>query len=98
MWLPPMCTRALRVPRLQVELARRLRDLLEDPVGVELHELALDLLARRRGSASSASSVEELDPELADDAPPAALELLHRRLVEDLVARHLVDQHASLLQ
>ena len=36
----------------------------------------------------------EVDAELADDAPPAALELLHGRLVEDLVARHLVDQQA----
>ena len=36
-----------RVARLQVELARRLRDLLEDPVGIELDELPLDLLPRR---------------------------------------------------
>src|SRR6185437_14526866 len=37
----------------------------------------------------------EVDPELADDAPPAALELLHGRLVEDLVARHFVDQQGG---
>ena len=49
----------------------------------------------RRSSARAAR--REVDAELADDAPPAALELLHRRLVEDLVARHLVDQHGSLL-
>jgi hypothetical protein len=37
--------------------------------------------------------MEELDSELADDAPPAALQLLQRRLVEDLESRQLVDQH-----
>ncbi len=31
--------------------------------------------------------VEEVDPELADDAPPAAFELRQGGLVEDLVAR-----------
>ncbi len=89
------------VARLKVELARRFRHLLEDPVRVELDELTLDLLPcgleqgdafrmRLRGS--------EVDPELADDPPPAALELLHRRLVEDLVARHLVYEHSGLLE
>ena len=39
--------------------------------------------------------VQELDPELADDPAPAALELRQRELVEDLVPRHVVDQHAS---
>ena len=47
MWLPPTWIVSLRVARLEVELARRLRDLLEDPVGVELDELSLDLLACR---------------------------------------------------
>jgi hypothetical protein len=42
-----------RVARLHVELARRLGDLLEDPVGVELDELALDLLAGARNSSSA---------------------------------------------
>src|SRR5581483_12372400 len=78
--------------RLQVELGGRLRHLLEDPVGVELHELALDVLS---GGAKGLERllVQELDPEVAHDAAPAALELLHRELVEDLVPRHLVDQH-----
>ena len=84
----------LGVPRLQLELARRLGDLLEDPVRVELHELALDLLPgglERR----ERLGVQEVDAELADDPAPAAVELGHRSLVEDLVPRHLVDQHAS---
>ena len=93
MWLPPMWTVRSGLRACSVELARRLRDLLEDPVRVELDELALDLLARRL-EVRERLVVEELDPELADDPPPAALELLHGRLVEDLVARHLVDQHA----
>ena len=83
---------ALRVARLQVELARRLRDLLEDPVWVELHELPVDVLT---GIAQGVDRlvVQEVDAELADDPAPAAVELLHRRVVEDLVARQLVDQH-----
>ena len=60
-------------------------------------ELALDLLARV-AQVVERLRVEELDPELADDAAPAALELGHRGLVEDLVARQVVDQHISLLQ
>src|SRR5690348_1586318 len=84
----------LRVARLQLELRRRLRHLLEDPVRVELDELALDVLARGLEDVERLL-VQELDPELAHDAAPAALELLHGEVVEDLVPRHLVDQHRS---
>src|SRR5205814_2908980 len=84
--------RVLGVARLQRELGRRLRDLLDDPVGVELHELALDLLAGLF-EVLERLRVEELDPELADDAAPAALQLRQRELVEDLVPRQLVLQH-----
>ena len=97
MWLPPICTVRSGLRACSVELARGLRHLLEDPVGVELHELALDLLARLL-EVLERLLVQELDPELADDPPPAALELLHRGLVEDLVARQLVDQHVPRLQ
>ena len=77
---------ALGVARLEVELGRRLRDLLEDPVGVEADELAFHILP---GFAQVLEriGVQELDSELADDAPPAALELGEGGLVEDLVAR-----------
>src|SRR5205085_4302616 len=66
-----------------------------DPVGVEADELAVHILA---GFAQVLEriGVQELDPELADDAPPAALELGQGGLVEDLVARQVVDQHSSL--
>jgi len=84
--LPADVDVSLGVARLQLELARRLRNLLEDPVGVELHELALDLLAGRFEDRERLR-VEELDSELADDPPPAALQLLDRGLVEDLVPR-----------
>ena len=83
--VPADVDRAFRVPRLEVELGRRFRDLLEDPVRVETDELALDLLAGTLEDLDRLR-VEELDPELADDPPPAAFELGEGRLVEDLVA------------
>ena len=81
---------ALGVARLEVELGRRLRDLLQDPVRVELDQLSLDLLACP-AQVVERLLVQELDPELADDPAPAAVELSNRGLVEDLVARHVVD-------
>ena len=88
---PADVQRAIRVARLQVELARRLRDLLDDPVWVEPHELPVDVLT---GIAQGVDRlvVQEVDAELAHDPAPAAVELLHRRVVEDLVPRELVDQ------
>ena len=90
--LPADVDVALGIARLEVELARRLRDLLENPVRVEPHELAVDLLPRgpQRGERLV---MQEVDAEFAHDAPPAAVELLHRRLVEDLVPRQLIDEH-----
>ncbi len=82
----------LRVACLEVELRGRLRDLLEDPVWIELHELALDVLAGLR-EVLERLRVQELDAELADDPFPPAFELAQRELVEDLVPRHVVDQH-----
>src|SRR5581483_382509 len=96
--VPADVNRVLRVSRLEVELARSLRDLLENPVRVELDELPVDLLAgcfEQRDALLVRLRRAEVDAELADDAAPAALELLHRRLVEDLVARHLVDQQTA---
>src|SRR2546421_537234 len=83
---------AFGLPCLQVEFRRRLRNLFEDPVRVEPHDLPVDLLSRA-GERGERLVVQEVDPELAHDATPAALELLHRCLVEDLVTRQLVDQH-----
>ena len=93
--VPADVDRALRIPGLEVELAWRLRYLLEDPVRVEADELALDLLPGVLEDLEGVR-VEKLDSELADDAPPAALELAEGSLVEDLVAGHVVDQHSSL--
>src|SRR5205085_12377718 len=83
---------AVRVARLEVEFVRCFCDLLENPVRVESDELPVDLLTGRlqRGDRLV---VQELDAELRDDAPPAALELLDRRLVQDLVPRQLIDEH-----
>ena len=86
-----------RVARLELELARRLGDLLEDELGVEADAvLVLDDLA---GGAQQLDRLgqQELDPELGDDPPPAAVEHVHRVLAEDLVARHRVDEHGWLL-
>ena len=85
-----------RVARLHVELARRLGDLLEHEVGVELDVLALDGLPVLAEDLERAIVVE-LHAELADDAAPAAVECRHRVLGEDLVARHPVDEHACSL-
>ena len=90
--------RVARVARLQVELARRLRDLLEDPVGVELDELPVDLLARRLEQAIVGSCGSEVPKSM-----PSSLTMRRQPrssscmddLVEDLVARHLVDQHGT---
>ena len=92
--LPADVNRPLRVPRLNVELGRRLRDLLDHEVGIEFHELTVHVLARRSERLDRVV-VEELDPELAHDPPPAAVEGRHRVLGEDLVARHAVYEHSS---
>ena len=84
----------LGVARLQVELARRLGHLLEHELGVEDHAiLAVDLLA---GGAEGLDRLveQELDPDLGDDPPPAAVEHRHGVLAEDLVAGHRVDEHS----
>ena len=84
------------VARLQLELPRRLGDLLEDELRVEPDTvLVLDDLP---GVAQQLDRLreQELDPELGDDPPPAAVERLDRVLAEDLVARHLVVEHGGL--
>ena len=85
---------ALGVARLQVELARRLGDLLEHEVGIEDHLLVLDGHARLAEGVERVV-VEELDAELGDDAAPALVQRGHRLLGQDVVARHLVDQHVA---
>jgi hypothetical protein len=91
--------RTLRVPGLEVELARRLADLLQDPVRIEADELPVDLLPCIAQDLDRLV-VEEVDAELGDDAAPPALQLVHGRLVEDLEPRQLVDDHgvSDLLQ
>jgi hypothetical protein len=84
----------LGVARLHVELARRLGHLLEHELGIEDHLLAVDLLA---GGAEGLEGFgeQELDPDLGDDPPPAAVEHRHGVLAEDLVAGHRVDEHSG---
>ena len=92
----PDVDRMLRVPRLDVELARRLRHLLEHEVGIELDQVAVDLLAGRRERVHGLRE-QELDPELGDDPPPAAVERRNGVLGEDLVARHPVHEQLLIL-
>jgi hypothetical protein len=80
----------------EVELARRLGDLLEHELGVEEDLVVLDLLARG-AEVLDRLWKHELDAELGDDPPPAAVEDAHRLLAQDLVAGHLVDVHAAPL-
>ena len=56
----------------------------------------LDLLARR-AEVLDRLGEHELDAQLGDDPPPAAVEDGHRLLAQDLVAGHLVDVHAAPL-
>ena len=84
----------LGVARLQLELARRLGDLLEHELRVEEDRVPLDLLARRAEILDRLVE-HELDTELADDPAPAAIEDVHRVLAEDLVTRQFVDVHES---
>ena len=91
-----MWTSLLRVAGLDVELARRLGDLLEHEVGVEEDRVVLDLLP---GLAEQVERplVHELHADLGHQPPPAGVERRHRVLGEDLVARHPVAEHRVLL-
>ena len=97
MWSPPMCAVLLGVARLQLELARGLGHLLEDELGVEADAvLVLDDLT---GASQQVDRLgeEELDPDLGDEPPPAAIDHGHRVFAEDLVAGHRVDEQGWLL-
>src|SRR5205814_8744157 len=85
-----------RVAGLQLELAGCAGDLLQDELRVEPHVVVVDLLAGRPEQVERARR-QELDPDLADDAPPPAVEDGHRVRGQDLVARHPVDEHPDLL-
>ena len=85
----------LGVARLQVELARRLRHLLEDPVGVELDELPLDRPGPPWRKSSCASSCWKSTPSSQTIRRQPRSSSCHRGLVEDLVPRQFVDQHVA---
>jgi hypothetical protein len=86
-----------RVAGLEVELARRLRDLLEDELGVEPD--AVLVLERLAGAGEQLDGLgeQELDPDLGHQASPAAVDHGHRVFAEDLVAGHGVDEQGGLL-
>ena len=82
-----------RVAGLQLELAGRLGDLLEDELGVEADAvLILDGLAGRAQQLDGLGE-QELDSDLRDDPAPAAIEHIERVLAKDLVTGHGVDEH-----
>jgi hypothetical protein len=84
----------LGVARVDVELLRRLGDLLEDEVGVEEDGVLLDALSRLAEQLERAFG-HELDADLGHDPPPTRVELRHRVGGEHLVARHRVAEHPS---
>jgi hypothetical protein len=84
----------LGIARLELELARRLRDLLEHEFRIEEDLVALDALARLREELDRLGK-QEFHAELGDDAAPAPVERVHRLLAEDLVAGHFVDEHGD---
>ena len=80
---------------LELELARRLGDLLEDELGVEADAvLVLDDLARFLQQVHCLGE-QELDPDLGYEPPPAAIDHGHRVFAEDLVAGHGVDEQGG---
>ena len=81
-----------RVAGLHVELAGRLGHLLEHELRVELHHVAVHLLAGL-GEQLDRLRLGELDADLGDDPAPAAVEHRDRVGGEDLVPRHRVDEH-----
>jgi hypothetical protein len=86
--------RVLRVAGLYVELARRLGDLFEYEVRVELHAVVLDGLP---GLAEQRERLvgHELDTDLGDDPAPALVEHPQRVGGQDLVPRHGVAEHPT---
>src|SRR6185437_3623916 len=81
-----------RVARLHVELTRRLRHLLQHALGIELDHVAVHLLPRLAEQLHRLR-LGELDPDLGDDPPPAAVQHPDRVGGEDLIPRHRVDEH-----
>ena len=96
MWSPPMWQERSGLRASSSNSTRRLGHLLEHEVGVELDEVvALDRLAGRPEQLDRLGQ-HELDAQLGEDPPPAAIEHVHRVLAEDLVSRHCVDEHGSV--
>jgi hypothetical protein len=85
----------LGVAGLELELARRLRHLLEHELGVEEDLLVLHALAGLLEVVDRLGQ-HEFHAELRDDPPPAAVERVDRLLAEDFVAGHPVDEHELL--
>ena len=85
---------ALGVARLQVELRRRERDLLEHEVRIEEHDLPLDALPCVAQGFERLRMVE-LDADVGENPAPAALERRDRVVVEDLVSGHPVHEHGA---
>jgi hypothetical protein len=81
-----------RVPGLDVEFSRRLADLLEHEIRVQLDHVAVDLLP---GLAEQLDGLRlgELHPDLGDDPAPAFVERRDRIGRQDLVTRHRVAEH-----
>ena len=85
MWLPPMWTLRSGLRAWRSNSGGAFATCSRIQSGSKLDQLAFDLLAGALEDLDRLG-VQELDPELADDAPPAAFELGQRSFVEDFVA------------
>ena len=97
MWSPPMCTSCSWLRACMSNSRGALATCSSTNSGIEEHRVVDDLLA---GSPEQVEGLglHELDAELGQDPLPARVEGLHGLLGEDLVTRHLVDEHGRVLR
>ena len=94
MWSPPMCTLRSGLRACRSNSRGAFATCSSTKSGSSLTSLSSTSWPAWRKS-SSASSWRNSIAELGDDPPPAAVERGHGLLGQDLVARHLVDQHGA---
>ncbi len=87
-----------RVAGVHRELARRLRDLLEQEVGVESHDAVVRHVLARVAQPLLRLRQVEADADLRHQPAPAALEGVHRLVGQDVVAGHAIHEHRCIMR